>query len=231
MLKDLLYPPKCGGCKEIIPARTYVCDRCRKQLHYVHDPVCMICGKPLDDAEEEKCFDCQKTPHVFTQNRSVFVYDDLAKKMMYELKYHHAKEHAEFFGTETLAALRHWILALEVDGIVPVPLHPRRKRQRGYNQAELLAQQIGKACKIPVLSEYLVRNRATRPQKELNDLERKNNMKNAFLMVENAVQLNRVMLLDDIYTTGATLDAAAAVLKEHGTKQVYGLTVCIGRGF
>lgn len=231
MLRELLYPPKCAGCKEILPAGNYVCDRCKKQLHYVKDPVCVICGKPLEDEEEGRCFDCKMAPHIFSQNRSVFVYDALAKKMMYELKYHHNKDYAEFFGRETVDILQNWIMALKVDGIVPIPLHPERKRQRGYNQSELLADRIGKACGIPVFPDYLLRSRATRPQKELNDLQRKNNVKNAFLMGKNAVQLKRIMLLDDIYTTGATLDAAAAVLLEHGAQQVFGLTVCIGRGF
>lgn len=230
MLKELLYPPKCPGCRQIIPGGTYVCEGCKEKLHYVKGPVCMICGKPVEK-EQELCYDCEKAPHEFLANRSVFLYDALAKDMMYELKYNHNRECAAFFAKETGKALGDWIRALDLDGIVPIPLYPQRKRQRGYNQSELLAEEIGRICGVKVFSDQLARSRATRPQKELNDLERKNNVKNAFLMGKNAVQLKRIMLVDDIYTTGATLDAAAAILKDHGARQVYGLTACIGRGF
>ena len=115
--------------------------------------------------------------------------------------------------------------------ILPVPLHRKRRRQRGYNQAGIIAEEIGRQMGIPVLGNLLVRCVDTRPQKELNDKERKNNLKNAFKIVQNNVQLKRILLVDDIFTTGSTMDGAAEVLKEAGASDVYFVSVSIGRGW
>ncbi len=123
--------------------------------------------------------------------------------------------------------LRSW----NPDALVPIPLHKTRKRKRGFNQAQLLAEKLGKRLEIPVEKRILERTKKTGPQKELNDVQRRANLKNAFQVRQNDVRLKRIVLVDDIYTTGSTIDAAAAVLLEHGAEKVYFLTICIGRGF
>ncbi len=123
--------------------------------------------------------------------------------------------------------LRSW----NPDALVPIPLHKTRKRKRGFNQAQLLAEKLGKRLEIPVEKGILERTKKTGPQKELNDVQRRANLKNAFQVRQNDVRLKRIVLVDDIYTTGSTIDAAAAVLLEHGAEKVYFLTICIGRGF
>lgn len=134
-------------------------------------------------------------------------------------------------GMELARAFEGDIKAMNPDGIVPIPISRKRQRMRGYNQAEVIADQIGAYCNLKVYPDYLVREKETRPQKELNDRERKNNVKNAFHISENEVQLKKILLVDDIYTTGTTLDEAAWVLRKAGVETVYGMTVCIGRGF
>ena len=138
-----------------------------------------------------------------------------------------------------------WISRLGIDAIIPVPLHRKRRRERGYNQAELFAKEIGKRTGIPVETKLLYRCINTRPQKELNDQERKKNLKKAFTIAQNIVQLRKVLLValgraivchpkvllvDDIYTTGSTVDAAAECLKVSGIQEVYVLCISIGRG-
>ena len=112
-----------------------------------------------------------------------------------------------------------------------IPLHKSRRRKRGFNQAELIAKGLGRELGIPVSSNSLLRTRKTSPQKELNDQERKNNLKNAFQVVDPDVKFKKVLLIDDIYTTGSTIDAAAAVLLEGGAEKVYFLSISIGRGY
>ncbi|MBE5906208.1 MAG: ComF family protein, partial [Lachnospiraceae bacterium] len=230
MLREWLYPPKCCGCKKLIEGGTHLCPRCKKELIRVKDPICLCCGKTVKEEGASLCYDCRKNPHGFVNNRSLYQYNEAASRLMYELKYGHNRDVAEFFGKEMAMQFRGYIHGLRVDGIVPIPLHKKRKRQRGYNQAELIAKEIGKKCKVPVYPDFLERVRLTRPQKELNDAGRKNNVKNAFQLGKNELQLNKILLVDDIYTTGATIDAAVRTLFEAGVQEVYGLTVCVGRG-
>ena len=113
--------------------------------------------------------------------------------------------------------------------IIPVPMYKKKQRQRGYNQAETLAKEIGKKLSLPVDAKYLKRVRPTIPQKELGKKEREINLKNAFKTSENAVKLEKVLLIDDIYTTGVTMDEAAKALLRSGVKEVRFLVLCTGK--
>ncbi len=115
--------------------------------------------------------------------------------------------------------------------IIPVPLHSSKYRKRGYNQAEVLAKELSTQLNIPVDSTSLLRIKNTVPQKQLNDRERCNNIINAFQMAKNSVKYKKVLLVDDIYTTGITIDECARVLKAEGAELVFFAVVCIGRGF
>ncbi len=117
------------------------------------------------------------------------------------------------------------------DVIIPVPLHRARRRKRGYNQAQILAENLGKMLCIPVDSKSLARRKKTSPQKKLGHNERKKNLKNAFAVTSAFRPVRKVLLADDIYTTGNTLDAAAKALKEKGVEKVYFLTISIGQGY
>ena len=122
------------------------------------------------------------------------------------------------------------ILSWKVDALVPVPLHPTRKRKRGYNQAELLALEIGKQLGLLVENNWLIRTKNTVPQKLLNGQERRNNLKKAFKLCRNDVKLKSIIVIDDIYTTGSTMDAVAQVLKNAGIERVYCVCAAIGKG-
>lgn len=244
MLLDYLYPPACIFCGRLLPIESCcestgerklqyqkICNVCERKIKVISGSICMRCGKPIESTEQEYCFDCTEGNFAFHRNRSVFEYDGAIRKAMHDFKYAHRRENGIFFAEEMVTHLGEWMTRLKVDAVIPVPLHKRRKRRRGYNQAAVLAQGIAQYLGVPMDEGILLRLQATKPQKELGRAERKINLKNAFKIAENEVQYERVLLIDDIYTTGATLDAAARVLKQVGVRDVYCVTACIGKGY
>ena len=244
MVLNYLFPAACVLCGELLPIgnsagnngekkETFgmVCQACKKKLSPLKGPVCFRCGKAVEDASVEYCFDCEHTTFPFQRNRSVFDYTGPVRKAMHDFKYAHRRENATFFAEAVCHYLGAWILGLNADVIIPIPIHKRRKRHRGYNQAELLAQEVGKRLQIPVDESFLMRIENTKPQKELGRKERKINLENALKIHKNELQYYRVLLIDDIYTTGATLGGAASVLKASGVKEIYCVTACIGKGY
>lgn len=208
-----------------------ICEPCRLRLHPVTEPLCKKCGKPLSVREAEYCPDCERKKHLYTRGRAALEYDSLMRESIGRFKYNNRREYGNFYVQELLdicgPAVRSW----NVDLLIPIPLHKSRRRKRGFNQAELIAKGLGRELGIPVSANCLLRTRKTSPQKELNDQERKNNLKNAFQVVDYDVKFKKVLLIDDIYTTGSTIDAAASVLLESGAEKVYFLSISIGRGY
>ena len=186
----------------------------------------MKCGKELC-TNQEYCTDCAGHTHLFCQGRGLYVYSHVAGSI-YRFKYSGRQEYAAFFGRQMAEAYADYIRAIRPDALIPVPLHEDRYRKRGYNQAELLAVEMGRRLSIPVYDKIVVRVKNTIPQKELNCVQRQNNLKKAFKIVTNDVKLNTIILIDDIYTTGSTIDAITAVLSEAGVERVFFLTLAIG---
>jgi len=147
------------------------------------------------------------------------------------LKYSGRQEYGDFFGEEMGHFLGDFILNIQPDVLVPVPLHRRKLRIRGYNQAACLARALGRSLQLPVDEKLVRRIKNTAPMKLLNPAERQNNLKKAFIMGRNDVKLyDRIVLVDDIYTTGTTLDEIAALLKDNGVSEVYCVTLACGSG-
>lgn len=227
---DILYPPRCPICEK--PERTgNACSMCNGRLPYVGEIRCLKCGKELEYGNAEFCADCMKKKHLFEYGVSVFSYDDAIKSSLYNFKYKNKRVFASYYAMEINRIYGKNIKNMYVDVIVPVPMYEFKKKIRGYNQAELIALELSLLLNIPVDSDYLIRIKNTVPQKELNDEDRANNVKNAFQIADKGVKYNKVLLVDDIYTTGVTMDECAKVLKAAGIKSVYFVTVCIGRGF
>ena len=181
--------------------------------------------------ESEYCGDCERIPKSFRRCYPVFSYEGAIKDSIYEFKYKNQREYAKFFCDCILKGYGGDLRDALFDGIVPVPVHSHKKKIRGYNQAELIAKELGKELNIPVYGTYLVRNSDTSPQKELDDAERMKNLKNAFKINQNSVKLDKVLLVDDIYTSGATMENCTRALMGGGVGDVCCVTVAIGRGY
>ena len=191
----------------------------------------MKCGKGINHEEDEYCEDCLKIPKSYEKGFPALWYLDGVKRSLYDFKYNNQREQGAFYSSCICARYGEQIKTRAIDGLVPVPVHPHKRRTRGYNQAEVLAKQLGKNLHITMYPRYLERVVDTNPQKELNDKERMKNLKSAFKIGENKIKLKRVLLVDDIYTSGATIEACTKVLLENETEAVYYTSVAIGRGF
>ena len=229
---SVLYPQRCPVCDTLTGKRSVACcPSCEKKLPYIRGARCFQCGKPVASGEEEYCMDCQNRQHDFTQGISLWSYDADIRQAMYRFKYRNRREYAVYFARELIRRNGNMMTDWHTQAIIPVPIHKTRRKQRGFNQAELLAKELGRYLDLPVLTETVVRIRNTKPQKELNDKDRQKNLKSAFKINKNSVKLKKVILVDDIYTTGATVDVIARLLKRQGVVEIYVVTVCIGRGY
>ena len=226
---DILYPARCAVCHGIVQGKGSICPKCRTKLIYIKEPKCKKCGKQLDGMEQEYCSDCQRFSHSFDRGAAVFAYDQVMRRSISMFKYHNRREYAKFYAREMQKQCSHFLKICAPEVILPVPVHGRKKRKRGFNQAELVAKELGKLTKIPVDTRYLIRTEETTPQKELTRSQRKANLKRAFAVRKKGVSYKRVLLIDDIYTTGATMDAIAEILRENQTKIIFFLTICVGR--
>jgi len=155
------------------------------------------------------------------------IHDESAKKLLYDLKYSNIRENAKFLAREFVRKKYKEILSWKADVIIPVPLHKKRYRKRGFNQSELLANELGNYFKIAVDSASLVRCIDTIPQKELDKSKRKKNIENSFKFLDNIVKYKYAILVDDIFTTGTTINECAKVLKKSGVEKVYFITMSI----
>lgn len=226
---SLLYPKRCPMCDSILgKSEEYICSLCKEQAEFVRGACCMKCGKPVLQ-EEEYCKDCLVHPHIFDRGRVLFVYEGVLKKSIYRFKYAQRKEYAQSYAYFAERELGEFIREVGPDAFVPVPLHRRRFRKRGYNQSELFSRALGKRMGIPVLTKLVKRTKNTLPQKELDLTARQNNLKKAFKLCRNDVKLNTIILIDDIYTTGSTIDAVAEQFRRAGVKKIYFVAISGGR--
>ena len=150
---------------------------------------------------------------------------------MYRFKYSNKREYADFYAKEAVRIYGDWIRRKQIEAIVPVPMYRLKEKGRGYNQAAVFARTLGEKMNLPVEKRMVKRIRNTTPQKELNDVERKINLKKAFQLVPNIVKYRKILIVDDIYTTGSTIDAVAEVLLQAGVDEIYFLCISIGEGF
>ncbi len=217
LLLDLLYPPQCPGCGKV---GVLFCDACRGQVQAYPLAICIRCARPLP--VRGLCPACAAAPSPLAAVFPATVFADPIRKAIHSFKYEGV--------TDLAVPLADWLVGawrghgLSADLIVPVPLHPRREAERGYNQALLLAREVGGRVQVPLAHAALVRAVRTRPQVGLNRDERRANIAGAFVCAGKVTDL-RIVLIDDVCTTGATLEACAAALQAAGARQVVGLTV------
>jgi ComF family protein len=225
-LLEFFLPRLCLFCDAAVGqgAAVAVCPECEGQIQWVESPLCTCCGQVFTDREGpgRVCGDCQTDPPPFARARAAALYDGPVTQAVTRFKFNRQMAF--------LPVMQHWLqrpLCLELvagaDLLVPVPLHPRRIKHRGFNQALLLARAFPEAA---VAREVVVRTRHTAPQVGLNPKERRDNVKGAFAVTDRAlVKDKRVLLVDDLYTTGATVKECAKVLGKAGARRVEVITV------
>ncbi len=193
----------------------------------------MKCGKPLRLEQKEYCGDCMRTKYSFTGGRAVFFYHGPMKESMYRFKYSGRREYASFFAREALRTQGRYLDTIRPDCIVPVPLYKKKQLKRGYNQAEDFAVALAHLSHAAVDTKLVRRTRNTLPMKGLSAADRKQNVRNAFSVDIKRLRKNdyqRILLVDDIFTTGSTIDAIANVLTRDSDRKVYFLCICTGEG-
>jgi len=233
MALGFVYPNVCQICSEerATSREGFVCSRCWQQVRFIRPPFCRRCGLPFSGeiTESFECSNCRDMELEFTSARSAVTAGGVVLEVIHRYKYQRALWFEPFLADllirEALPVLRQQ----QWDWIVPVPLHPAKKRQREFNQAERLAVHLSEATKIPINTGLLKRVTATQTQTKLTRDQRAENMRNAFTIdPPQRLSGNRILLFDDVFTTGATTNACAKVLRAAGAREVGVWTVARG---
>ena len=225
--KRMLFPPhiKCVFCSSELSEKDkhLTCEKCFNTLPFNTGKVCTRCGHPVFGVAQY-CIDCKGTPCDYEHARAPFLYEGQIKSILYKLKYSGAQYLS--YALSAYLANEYIINNFSCDACIPVPLCNKRLKERGYNQAYLLARDFCNNIKIPLLSSTLIRIKDTPSQTQSSGRERAENMKGAF-KVENKLSIKgkSILLIDDVYTSGATAMECASVLKRAGAKFVYVLCV------
>ena len=244
----LLYPPGCAICDTVLKDRhALVCDECRKNLPWVRQPVCLSCGRPLEpkmnrhllileDTDEnrmELCPSCMNRKNYFAKGASTFLYAGQIRESILRMKFHNRRDHIAFYASAMAHAHAGFLRRYRPDVIVPIPMHKKKIRKRGFDQCALLAKRFSDETGIPVLYDALVRVRYTKAQKGLGVKQRQENLQGAFMAGPSLTSSDgagcpqRILLLDDILTTGTTINEAAKVLRKEGAEAIYFITAAV----
>lgn len=247
-LLEAVFPPKCMVCSEIFevnpPPATVVaaelgemvCPDCMPDLQPVGSPLCVCCGRvfPSRAGEDRVCGECVIAPKHYRRVRAALLYTDSCARLVHRFKYEGKIQLARPLGRILFRCLQqHW-QPHEIDWVVPVPLHRRRLKRRGFNQVEQMVRQWAPSGREPsgargapeVAWELVTRTALTRPQTELGRKERLTNLRNAFQLKQSrSLEGKRLLLVDDVYTTGATVGECARLLRGHGARRVDVLTL------
>lgn len=226
-LRDLVFPPMCLGCGVLVGRHGALCTACWQKLHFIERPFCPVLGTPFshDMGSAIVSAEAIANPPVFDRARAAVLYDDLAGSLVHALKYRDRTDLAPIMARWMLRAGDGFLETAQ--GLVPVPLHRRRLFSRRYNQSAELARALARLCGTPMLAHVLERRRNTRQQVGLGERQRHENVRGAFVVPEEAVPLvagRHLVLIDDVYTTGATIAAASRALRKAGVREVTVLT-------
>lgn len=229
-LADALFPPRCRSCRIVAAELTndLFCGACEEKIRYIRNPLCPACGTPFADSEgtDHLCGDCLTAPKPFTVARSVAAFEGVLLEAIHAFKYRNKTGMGAGLG-RMMTGDSH--AGMDMHGyslIMPVPLHIRRLRERGFNQSLVLAKVLATRHAIPLDFVTLRRERDTPPQTMMGRKERQANIKGAFGVADKErIRKQRVLLIDDVYTTGSTLAECARVLLNSGAAQVGVLTL------
>ena len=216
---DSFFPRQCVGCGKV---GGFLCPECLGKLPRLLPPLCPNCGR--SQASGIVCPDCRQRQTEIDGIRSPFRFDEVIRKAIHQLKYRNLKAISPCLAELLADYIRS--NSLPGEALVCVPLHPRRLRERGYNQSSLLAKELGKSIDLPVIEDCLIRVKQAQPQVRAVDVdERRRNVADAFVCRDEKVGGKQIILIDDVCTSGATLESCAAALKNKHATSVWGLTL------
>jgi ComF family protein len=228
-LLDVILPPICHICHSFIPdaGKIHICPACLNRLPLVSSPLCPICGIPFTGAGgDHRCGACLSHPPHFDSARAQFLYEGHIRDLIHSFKYNKLTHLRSPLALLALEGVSGFLADHEPHFIVPVPLHSSRLRQRGFNQAVLLGRVLSRQISLPMLPDALIRTRPTEPQIELTAAERRLNVKGAFTVNRaDRIAGKRILLLDDVMTTGSTMNECAKELKKAGATVVIAATI------
>ncbi len=230
---DVLYPRDCIFCRQPVEGDGYICEECLTKINFERNACCDICAieGPTLDGPSFICGICLLTPPNFDRAFVVCRFEKEIRELVILLKYYHGDYLAKTLGQIMLAFYHANMQDLAIAAFVPAPATPKKKRSRGYNQALLLAQVVSHATRIPILSNVLIKKKAS-SQTTLNANDRRSNAFKSFSLnakLPDAYMGKNLLIIDDIMTTGATCDACAKLLKEAGANCVYALALARGK--
>jgi ComF family protein len=228
-LLNLIFPPVCPVCQSLFDKQgkdLVICPACRKAIRPARSPYCPCCGLPFPAGKPHLCATCLKERRYFAIHRTCASYEGALKEAIHRFKYEGVLPLRRVLGDLLLPVLKAMRREHPVDVLVPIPLHIRRLRERGYNQALILVRELNKRTGIPYQERALAKIKDTPMQISLKKRERGKNLKGVFEVKDpEAIQGKAVVLVDDVYTTGATVNECARTLLKAGAKQVAALTV------
>lgn len=227
---NIVFPPQCISCKVKVESNGTLCHKCWEAIEFISAPQCIVCGVPfeLQDSNQHICGKCIANPPKYTAARSVLRYNDASSKLITNFKYYDNTASGSHFAKWIMRA--GGSLIDQADIIAPVPLHKVRLLSRRYNQSALLCNNIAKLTGKPVYNKLLIRHKNTKPQAELSFNMRVNNVKSAFKVDKkfiNEIIGKNILLVDDVITTGSTIDACTKVLLKAGAKNVFVVTLAM----
>lgn len=228
LLFNFVLPPRCLICGKEVSADGRLCSECFANINFITSPYCKKCGKPFEyhlSNKELFCPECLSHKSPFRMCRSAVIYDDNSKKLILDFKFFDHLENKSLLANWLLLAGKD-IFSEGVDLLIPVPLHFSRLLKRKYNQSAVLCDALSKLSHIPANYKALRKTKHTLPQVSCNGKQRLKNVRNAFdVFHPEMVKNKRIVLIDDVFTTGSTLKECARVLKRAGAKSVDALTI------
>ena len=226
---DFFFPRHCLYCRKLIPYPTpeFICPNCFSQIVFTGDHCCQYCGRAMGVEHETICQNCAELKPYFNNGISLFAFHTVGRAFIHTLKY----QNGTYLAKDLVRLLEHEknkLQSLQNATFVLVPLHFIRKWKRGYNQSDLIANALKTACN-GTISNLLIRKINTRSQTSLTRRERKQNVEGAFTLKVKSIDPNKTyVLVDDVFTTGATLNECASVLHRHGAKDIRVFTLAHG---
>lgn len=227
-LFNLIFPTRpgcqlCGG-----PGAEAVCSHCQEWLaRWAGQPKCLVCGRPLTGRDRgPKCRECYRQRPPFVLARAAGPYEGPLKQAVHRLKYFGQKSLAPVLAELMLQAIQRQPQMLAAEVVLPVPISPGRLRRRGFNQAELLAREVARGLGLPLLSRVLVKHVETPPQTGLTGVQRRQNLQGSFkVTAPGELKDKKILLLDDVFTTGSTVSVIADLLRQQGAGEIFVITL------